>query len=49
MRATRAERRLRNFQSLLLVGGLLAALPGAVVLVLVGAPQTIAIAIGLVV
>lgn len=49
MRATRAERRLRNFQTLLLVGALLAALLAAVALVLVGAPQTIAIAIGLVV
>jgi uncharacterized membrane protein YgaE (UPF0421/DUF939 family) len=49
MRATRAERRLRNFQTLLLVGALLAALIAAVVLVLVGAPQPIATAIGLVV
>lgn len=49
MRATRAERRLRNFQDLLLVGALLAALLAAVVLVLVGVPQTIAKAIGLVV
>lgn len=49
MRATRAERRLRNVQTLLLIGALLAALLAAVVLVLVGAPQPIAIGIGFVV
>lgn len=49
MRATRAERRLRNVQTLLLLGALLAALLAGVLLVLVGIPQPIAIAVGLVV
>ncbi len=49
MRATRAERRLRNLQTLLLLKAFLAALLAAVLLVLVGVPQPIAIAIGLVV
>lgn len=49
MRATRAERRLRNLQTLLLLKAFLAALLAAVLLVLVGVPQPTAIAIGLVV
>ncbi|WP_148286035.1 MULTISPECIES: hypothetical protein [unclassified Curtobacterium] len=49
MRATRAERRLRNFQTLLLLGALVADVLAAVLLVLAGIPQPIAIAIGLVV
>lgn len=46
MRATRAERRLRNLQTLLLLGAFLAALLAAVLLMLVNVPQPIAIAIG---
>jgi Flp pilus assembly protein TadB len=49
MRATKAERRLRNLQTLLLLGAFLAALLAAVLLGLVGLPQPIAIAIGIVV
>lgn len=48
MRATRAERRLRNLQTLLLLGAFLAALLAAVLLGLVGVPQPIAIAIAVI-
>jgi uncharacterized membrane protein YgaE (UPF0421/DUF939 family) len=49
MRVTRVERRLRNLQTLLLVGALLAALLAALVLALLGVPQPIAITISVLV
>jgi len=49
MGITRQEKRLRNAQSLVLIGSLIAAVVVAVLLVLVGAPQWIAMPAGLLV
>jgi hypothetical protein len=45
MRPTKTERRLRNAQTLLLVGALFTAVLAALVLGMVGVPQPLAIAI----